>query len=207
MDFVARQMLDMVSPSNFLATNPELLDATMREGGANFLRGLGNLVVDWERAVAGKPPVGAEAFVPAETVAVAPGKVIWRNRLMELIRYDPATEQTYPEPVLIVPAWIMKYYILDLSEQNSLIRYLVARGHTVFVISWFNPTEEDREVSLEDYRRQGVMEALDRIGEIVPDQPVQAVGYCLGGTLLAIAAAAVARDGDRRLASVTLLAA
>jgi polyhydroxyalkanoate synthase len=149
--------------------------------------------------VAGRPPVGAEAFQPGKTVAVTPGKVVWRNRLMELIRYDPTTDRTHPEPVLIVPAWIMKYYILDLSPENSLIRYLVDSGHTVFALSWFNPGAEDREVSLEDYRSKGVLEALDRIAEIVPDRKIQAVGYCLGGTLLAIAAAAMAREGDDRI--------
>ena len=206
--FVARQMLDVVSPANFLLTNPEVLETTFQYGGMNLVVGALNLREDQRRVVEGKKPVGTEAFQVGRDVAITPGKVVVRNRLMELIQYAPTTEGVYREPVLIVPAWIMKYYILDLSPENSLVKYLADQGHTVFIVSWKNPTGvEDRDLDLDDYRRLGVMAALDAVSAIVPGQPVHAVGYCIGGTLLAIAAAAMARDADARLASVTLFAA
>jgi polyhydroxyalkanoate synthase len=205
--FVARQLLDTVSPVNFIATNPEVLEATIREGGQNLIRGALNFLMDWERVIGGKPPVGAEEFRPGERVAVTAGRVVYRNRLIELIQYAPTTEQVCAEPVLIVPAWIMKYYILDLSPANSLVRYLVERGHTVFMISWHNPGAQDRDLGMDDYLRLGVLDALKAVQAIVPQNKVNAVGYCLGGTLLAIAAACLARDGVAALNSVTLLAA
>ena len=205
--FAARQCLDMFSPSNIPFANPEVVEKTIATGGQNFVQGFRNWLEDASRVATQQPPVGTEKFVVGKDVAVTPGKVVYRNRLIELIQYSPATETVFAEPILIVPAWIMKYYILDLSPQNSLIRYLVGQGHTVFCISWLNPGASDRSLIMDDYRRLGVMAALDAISAIVPGYKVHASGYCLGGTLLAISAAAMARTGDDRLASVTLLAA
>jgi len=205
--FAGRQMLDAFSPSNLPWANPEVWRATRSQYGMNFLRGAEHFFEDAHRQIDPRSANAAKDFVVGRDVAATPGKVVWRNELMELIQYAPTTALTRPEPLLIVPAWIMKYYILDLSPHNSLIRYLVGCGYTVFCISWRNPGPEMRETSLDDYRRLGPMAALDIIGEICGKQKVHALGYCLGGTLLAIAAAAMARDGDERLASVALLAA
>ncbi|MEC9367798.1 MAG: alpha/beta fold hydrolase, partial [Pseudomonadota bacterium] len=207
LQFGARQILDVFAPSNFVATNPEILAYTAQQGGQNFVRGLQNFLEDWDRQASGRPPVGAENYLPGREVAVTPGKVVFRNRLIELIQYSPTTPNVRAEPILIVPAWIMKYYILDLSPNNSMIKHLVDNGHTVFCISWHNPGSEDRELSLDDYRRLGVMAALDAVQQIVPDTKVHGVGYCLGGTLLAIAAAALARNEGTPFASLTFLAA
>ena len=204
--FVGRQLLDMIAPTNFVWTNPDVLAQTRAEGGANFVRGWANFVEDVGVFRSGALPPGAEAFRPGHEVAVTPGDVVYRNHLIELIHYRPTTETIRPEPVLIVPAWIMKYYILDLSPANSLIRWLVGQGFSVFVISWKNPDETDRDLSLDDYRTHGVMAALDVVHGW-SGQKVHATGYCLGGTLLATAAAAMARDGDDRLATLSLFAA
>jgi polyhydroxyalkanoate synthase len=204
--FVTRQLLDMVSPSNLLWTNPEALDKTARSGGTNLLQGARNWWEDAMRLVSNQPPVGADAFAPGRNVAVTPGKVVFRNRLIELIQYAPASETVFAAPVLIVPSWIMKYYILDLSPSNSLVKYLVDHGHTVFIVSWKNPDASDRDLGMDDYLRSGVQAAIDAVATIVPQRRIQAVGYCLGGTLLAIAAAAMARADDTRLNTLTLLA-
>ena len=205
--FAARQWLDIFSPGNQLATNPVVLKRTLQQGGANLLRGAMNAVDDLQRLAAEQGPAGVEDFVVGRDVAITPGKVVLKNRLMELIQYTPTTAAVHPEPILIVPAWIMKYYILDLSPHNSLIRYLVDQGYTVFCLSWKNPGYEDRDLGMDDYLKLGFHAALDAVTTIVPGQKVHATGYCLGGTMLAIAAAAMARDGDERLASLSLLAA
>lgn len=207
LEFAARQVLDVFSPSNFAWTNPEVLAQAQKTGGQNFIQGWENFLEDWERYVSGKPPVGAERFRPGREVAATPGKVVFRNNLIELIQYEPVTETVKAEPVLIVPAWIMKYYILDLSPQNSMVRYLIEQGYTVFAISWKNPGPEDRDVSLDDYRHLGVMDAIATVQEIVPEAKLHAMGYCLGGTLLAIAASAMARKKDTPFATLSFLAA
>lgn len=205
--FMGRQCLDTVAPSNFPWTNPEVAKRTVDEKGMNLLRGGMHFWQDIARRVSDQPPVGCEAFVLGRDLAATPGKVVMRNHLVELIQYSPTTPTVYAEPVLLIPAWIMKYYILDLSQHNSMVRWLVSKGHTVFCLSWRNVKQEDRNLSLDDYRQMGIMAALDAVSAIVPKRKVHAVGYCLGGTLLAIAVAAMARAGDERLASVTLLAA
>lgn len=206
-EFAARQILDVVSPSNFILTNPDILQTTIREGGWNLVRGWQNFVEDAVRANTGQKPVDAEEFEVGRNLATSPGKVVYRNDLIELIQYAPTTDTVRPEPILIVPAWIMKYYILDLSETNSLVRFLTDQGFTVFMVSWMNPDADDRDLGMDDYLSLGVMAALDAAESITPSKDIHAVGYCLGGTLLSIAAAAMARDGDDRLKTLTLLAA
>jgi len=167
-NFTTRQILDIYSPANFVWTNPIVLQRTQEEMGQNLVRGWWNLIEDWERAINSRPPVGSEAFEVGRNLALTPGKVVYRNRLIELIQYAPATAEVRPEPILIVPAWIMKYYILDLTPEKSLVRHLVDRGFTVFMISWLNPEAQDCDLTFDDYRRLGVLSALDMIGRIVP---------------------------------------
>jgi polyhydroxyalkanoate synthase len=206
-DFSLRQLLDMFAPSNFAATNPEVVEKTLQSGGENLVFGWQNWLADLMQVMQPGRSSDTTEFVVGKTVATAPGKIVLRNRLMELIQYAPTSETVRPEPVMIVPAWIMKYYILDLSRHNSLVKYLTDQGFTVFMISWRNPGAEDRDIAFDDYRSLGVMAALDMIGEIVPNTRIHAAGYCLGGTLLSITAAAMARDGDDRFKTVTLFAA
>lgn len=205
--FAGRLLLEAASPANFLHTNPELLNKTAAESGQNLIRGLKNWLEDAQRLGSGARAPGTERFEVGKDVAITPGKVVFRNRLMELLQYSPQTPDVYAEPVLITPAWIMKYYILDLSPRNSLVRFLVEKGHTVFMISWKNPGTADRDLGLDDYVQLGFLDALAEVRRRVPRQPVHAVGYCIGGTLLAIATARLAAAGDTSLASLTLLAA
>lgn len=205
--FMARQTLDAFSPANVPWLSPTIVRRTVEERGANLVRGALNLAEDAAYALAMEPKPLDGNLAVGKDVAITPGKVVYRNGLIELIQYSPATDSVRPEPILFVPAWIMKYYILDLRPENSMVRYLVARGFTVFMISWRNPTADDRNITFDDYRKLGVVAALDAIAAVVPDTKVHGCGYCIGGTLLAIAAATMGRDGNRQLASLTLLAA
>ncbi|MDE4173856.1 alpha/beta fold hydrolase [Phaeobacter sp. PT47_59] len=205
MTFLMRQMMDTVAPSNFLFTNPEAMARTAQEHGSNLMRGGAALFRDWQATLAGEKP--QPQLRVGQDLATSKGKVVYRNHLMELIQYEAVTETVQAEPILIVPAWIMKYYILDLSPENSMVRYLTEQGFTVFMISWRNPGAEDAALGMADYLQQGPMAALDHICAATGAGKVHTVGYCLGGTLLSIAAAAMARDGDDRLHSMTLLAA
>lgn len=207
--FAGHQISEPFCPDNYLLTNREALTRTYRESGSNLVRGWMNYVSDAAHAAGIKSSKQADtsAYEVGGSLAATPGRVVYRNRLIELIQYTPMTGKVRPEPILITPAWIMKYYILDLSAQNSLVRYLVSQGFTVFMISWKNPDADDADLNFDDYRQLGVLSALDAVTALMPEREIHAVGYCLGGTLLAITAAAMARDGDERLASLTLFAA
>jgi polyhydroxyalkanoate synthase subunit PhaC len=204
-DFYARQFTDAMSPSNFLLTNPEVLRKTAETGGENLLKGLNNLLADLER---GKGQlhikmVDLDAFKVGENIGVSPGKVVYQNELMQLIQYTPLTETVLKRPLLIGPPWINKFYILDLRPKNSFVRWAVSQGHTVFVISWVNPDERLAEKSFEDYMLEGYLTALDAIEAATGEREVNAIGYCLGGTLLGSTLAYMATKGDDRIKSAT----
>ncbi len=205
--FCARQILDALSPSNFIWSNPELFNKTIQSGGLNLIQGTEIAMEHMLAKATGMPPPGAENFIPGINVAITPGKIVFTNHLIELIQYAPQTKTVYKEPILILSAWIMKYYILDLSPHNSLVKWLVSKGHTVFIVSWRNPGKEDRDLGLDDYYRQGAMAAIDIVCKLVPKTQIHLMGYCLGGTLAMIVAAAMGRDDDQRLKSLSLLAA
>lgn len=204
-DFYTRQFVDALSPSNFITTNPEVLTATLESGGQNLLRGLENLLGDLERGE-GRLSIkmtDMNAFRLGENIAATPGKVIYQNELMQLIQYTPSTSEVRRRPLLIVPPWINKFYVLDLQPKNSLIKWAVDQGHQVFVISWVNPDEKLAEKGFENYMIEGPLAALDAIAQASGERQVNAIGYCLGGTLLAATAAYMAARGDDRIASAT----
>jgi polyhydroxyalkanoate synthase len=213
MRLLSRQWLDMLAPVNFPWSNPQVIKTTWDTRGANLLRGAAEFFDDWRQAQGLSPLSEAKAlYRPGLEVANTPGDVIYRNHLVELIQYAPTTTQVQREPVFIVPSWIMKYYILDLSSHNSMVAYLVDQGHTVFMLSWRNPDESDALLDLQDYLRLGILESLTVITEKTGGVPIHATGYCLGGTLLAMAAATLVRPEASLaapiapLASMTLLA-
>jgi polyhydroxyalkanoate synthase len=207
-DFYTRQFVDAMAPSNFVATNPEVLRATVESGGENLLRGLNNLLDDLGRG-RGRLAIrmtDLDAFELGKNVAVTPGKVIFQTELMQLIQYAPTTEQVYQRPLLVIPPWINKYYILDLQPKNSFIRYALDQGFTVFVISWVNPDAAHAGKTFEDYMVEGPLAALDAIAKATGEPEANVVGYCLGGTLLAAMLAYLADKQDRRIKAATFLA-
>lgn len=209
LDFYTRQFVDAMAPSNFVATNPEVLRATLDTGGDNLLRGLNHLLADLDRGK-GKLAIkmsDPNAFEVGKNIATTPGKVIFQNDLLQLIQYEPTTDKVYKRPLLIIPPWINKFYILDLQPENSFIKYAVDQGLTVFVVSWVNPDRRHAEKSFEDYMLEGPLAALDAIERATGESDINAIGYCLGGTLLAATLAYLAAKQDKRIKSATFLAA
>jgi polyhydroxyalkanoate synthase subunit PhaC len=207
-EFYTRQLVDALSPSNFVATNPEVLTATLASGGQNLLRGLENLLVDLKRGN-GRLAItmtDTKAFRLGENIATTPGKIVYQNDLTQLIQYMPSTSEVRRRPLLIVPPWINKFYVLDLQPNNSFIKWAVDQGHTVFVISWVNPDAKLAAKCFENYMIEGPLAALDAIESATGERSINTIGYCLGGTLLAATAAYSAAKGDDRIASATYLA-
>jgi polyhydroxyalkanoate synthase len=206
-DFYSRQFVDALSPSNFVMTNPEVLRKTVETGGENLLKGLTNLLADLERG-RGQLRIrmtDTEAFKLGENIATTPGKVVWQTPLMQLIQYAPTTDTVLKRPLVIIPPWINKFYILDLRPKNSFVRWAVEQGHTVFMVSWVNPDEELAGKDFGDYMEEGILAALDAIEKITGEKAINAIGYCLGGTLLASTLAWTAVKKDRRIRSATFL--
>jgi len=209
-DFYTRQFVDAVAPSNFVLTNPEVLRATLESGGENLIKGLENLLDDLER---GKGQLlikmtDPQAFKIGENIALSPGKVVYQNDLMQLIQYAPATEQVYKRPLVIIPPWINKFYILDLRPENSFVRWAIGQGHTVFIVSWVNPDESQAQKTFDDYLKEGFFDVLDAVEQATGERDCNMIGYCLGGTLLASGLAVLAAKRQRRrVASATYFVA
>lgn len=204
-DFYTRRFLDMVSPTNFLLTNPKALRVTLETGGENLVKGLNNLLADLERGQ-GRWRVqqtDMNAFEPGRNLATTPGKVIFQTDLIQLIQYNPVTETVYQRPLLIAPPWINKFYLLDLQPKNSFVKWLVEQGFTVFIISWVNPDRRLAEMSFEQYLEHGTLAALDAIEQATGEREVNAIGYCIGGTLLCCTLAYLAAKQDRRVPCAT----
>jgi len=208
-DFYTRQYIDALSPSNFMLTNPEVMRETVATGGQNLVKGLNNLLEDLARGGGDQLQLrmtDENAFKLGVNIATTPGKVVFQNELIQLIQYYPASGPVYRRPLLVIPPWINKYYILDLREKNSFVKWAVQQGHTVFVVSWVNPDEELAHKHFEDYLTEGALAALDAIERATGEREVNVIGYCLGGTLLACALGYLAAKGDERIASATFLA-
>ena len=208
-DFYTRQFIDAMSPSNFAMTNPQVVKATLESKGENLLKGLQNLLTDLERGK-GKLAIrqtDMNAFKVGGNVATSPGKVIYQNELMQLIQYAALTDEVHAMPLLIVPPWINKFYILDLKPQNSFIKWATEQGYTVFVISWVNPDEKLTSLTFDDYMKLGPLDALTAIEKATGEKKVSAIGYCIGGTLMATTLAYMAARGDDRIAACTFFTA
>jgi polyhydroxyalkanoate synthase len=208
-EFYTKQFADALSPSNFLFTNPEVLRETLQSNGDNLVKGLNNLLIDIER---GKGQLAIrqtdmEYFEVGRNLALTPAKIVYQNELMQLIQYMPTTEEQYARPLLIFPPWINKYYILDLGEKNSFVKWATSRGYTVFVVSWVNPDERLAQRTFEDYMRLGIFEALDAVEKATGVKEINTIGYCIGGTLLSATLAYMAAKGDKRITSATFFAA
>ncbi len=207
LEFYTKQLLDAAAPTNFAFTNPEVIKESIKTKGENLVNGLKNLMEDMEHSkhFLHIKTTDANAFKLGINIAATPGKVIFRNDLMELIQYEPSKEQTYKRPLLIIPAWINKYYILDLSQDNSFVKWAVDEGYTVFMISWVNPGRELAHKKFDDYMLEGPLAALDAIEKATGEKEVTACGYCIGGTLLTSTLAYMKAKGDNRIKAVTLL--
>ena len=208
-DFYTRQYVDALSPSNFLLTNPEVMRETVASGGQNLVRGLNNLLEDLARGGGSQVRVrmtDENAFKLGENIATTPGAVVFQNDLIQLIQYFPADGPVYRRPLLVIPPWINKYYILDLRESNSFVKWAVGQGHTVFVVSWVNPDEKLAHKRFDDYLEEGVLAALDAMEKATGEREANVIGYCLGGTLLACALGYLAAKKDGRIQSATFFA-
>ena len=208
-DFYTRQYIDAVSPSNFLLTNPEVMRETVASGGQNLVKGLNNLLEDLSRGGGSQVRLrmtDEKAFKLGINIATTPGKVVFQNELIQLIQYYPANGPVFRRPLLVIPPWINKYYILDLREKNSFVKWAVEQGHTVFIVSWVNPDEKLAHKRFDDYLAEGVLAALDAIERATGEREANVIGYCLGGTLLACALGYLAQKKDERIVSATFMA-
>jgi polyhydroxyalkanoate synthase len=208
-DFYTRQYIDALAPTNFVLTNPEAMRETVTTGGQNLIKGFAHLLEDLTRGNGGQLKLkmtDEQAFKIGENIALTPGKVVFQNELMQLIQYAPATEQVYSTPLLIIPPWINKYYILDLREKNSFVKWAVEQGHTVFVVSWVNPDSRFAHKTFEDYLNDGPLAALEAVEGATGEHEVNVIGFCLGGTLLATALGYLRAKGNQRVKSATFFA-
>ena len=209
LSYFARQIVDMMSPTNYLATNPDALERALETEGQSLVQGLENLIADLE-ANDGELVVrlaDEKAFEVGGNIATSPGEVVYRNRMMEIIQYAPSTETVHEIPIVLFPPWINKFYILDLKEQNSLIKWIVAQGYTLFVVSWVNPDRSYADVGLEDYIEEGLLTAIREVKAICKTDQVNAVGYCIAGTTLALTLALLKKRGDKSVKSATFFTA